>query len=190
MFSRSTAGESACDWMSWSSRHLWSSMGIFNLCYNLGIKKTIYLNSKSQTEMKFLCFYHINQSFSIHQAIWSGLLDVKRMRVDSKCGHVCSDLQHYRGGWGQDVLYRGALNNLCVRGRSEEVSRGWTWNVQMDKVVTFPACTSPFQHTRGFLLKWLWSLWTAITGPFWPQMTLAQAHVSPWASHYLGPCLD
>lgn len=115
------------------------------------------------------------------------------MKVDSKSGHFCSDLQHHRGAWGQDVLYRGALNNLCVRSRSENVSRGWTWNVRRDKVVTFLSSVYLTISTYTWIsvrVMCLWGLWTAITGPFWPQMTLDQAHVSAWVSHYLRPCLD
>lgn len=172
MFSRSTAGEGSCDWMSWSSRHLWNSVGILNLCYNLGIKKTIYLNSRSQAEMNFLYFFHIDQSFCIHQAIWSGLLDVKRMRVDSKSGHSCSDLQHHRGGWGQDVLCRGTLKTFVSGAGQKTVQepghKMFRW------IKWFPACPSRFEHTCVFLweqcgfeawglplqvpsgLRWLW----------------------------------
>lgn len=165
--------------MSWSFRHLGSSVGILNLCHNLGIKKTIYLNSKSKTEMKFICFSHISQSFSIHQAIWSGLLDDKRMSVASKSGHFCSDLQHHRGPLNK-FLCQGQVRR-CFKRLDMKCSDGWS----SDQVL------HDFNNTWiSVRVMWLWSLWTAITGPFWPQMTLDQAHVSPWVSHYLRPCLD
>lgn len=43
--------------------------------------KTRYLNSKTQTEMIYLFLPYVSQSFPIHQAIWLGLLLVRRREL-------------------------------------------------------------------------------------------------------------
>lgn len=94
------------------------------------------------------------------------------MRVDSKSGHPCSDSQHHRGGGGQGVLYRGALKTF-VSGAGQKTFQE-AGHKMCRWIKQFPACTSQFQHTRGFLweqcgfeacglpfqvpsgLRWLW----------------------------------